>query len=123
MTEYELLDLMASMEAHMASQFSLYLTIISSYMVVAYLVGNKLTNTQVVIVSTLMILSAGGQTWALHTTLGRVTEYLERKVEFSALTEYEQNFSANTYAWVVILVGGLLASLFFMWQVRHHKTE
>ena len=123
MTEYELLDLMASMESHMATQFSLYLTIISSYMVVAYLIGDKLSNTQVVIVSTLMILSAGGQTWALYTTLGRVSEYLDRKVEFSPLTEYEQNFAANTYAWVVILVGGLMASLYFMWQIRHSKSD
>ena len=123
MTEYELLDLMASMESHMATQFSLYLTIISSYMVVAYLVGDKLTNSQVVIVSTLMILSAGGQTWALHTTLGRVTEYLDRKVEYAPLTEYEQNFAANTYAWVLILAGGLLAALYFMWQVRHARPE
>ncbi len=62
MTEYELLDLMASMEAHMATQFSLYLTVISAYMVVAYLAGDKLTMAQVWIASVLMIFAAGGQT-------------------------------------------------------------
>jgi len=43
MTEYEILDLVASNEAHMASQFSLYLTVISAYLVVSYLVGERLT--------------------------------------------------------------------------------
>ena len=73
MTEYELLDLMASMESHMATQFSLYLTVVSAYMVVAYFVGVSLTRPQVFIASMLMILAAGGQTWALYATLGRVT--------------------------------------------------
>ena len=118
MTEYELLDLMASMEAHMATQFSLYLTVISAYMVVAYLAGEKLTRVQVWIASVLMLFAAGGQTWALYTTTGRVMEYLQLKQEYSPLTNYELNFAANSYTWVFILSFGIVAALYFMWGVR-----
>lgn len=118
MSEYELLDLMASMEAQMASLFSLYLTIISAYMIVAYLAGAKLTKAQVWIASVLMLFSAGGQTWALYVTTGRVLEYLQLKKAYSPLTEYEQNFAANSYTWVLILGCGVVAALYFMWAVR-----
>lgn len=123
MTEYELLDLMTSMEAQMATQFSLYLSVVSAYMVVAYLVGTKLTLVQAFIASALMLFAAGGQTWALYTGLGRVTEFLEQKSEISPLTNYEHNFAANTYVWVGILAAGVVASLYFMWSVRHPRGE
>ena len=121
MTEYELLDLMASMEAHMATQFSLYLTVISAYMVVAYLAGDKLTTVQVWIASILMIFAAGGQTWALYATTGRVLEYLQLKAGHSPLTPYEENFATNSYAWIFILSCGVLAALYFMWGVRRER--
>jgi hypothetical protein len=79
MSEYELLELMAMAEAHMGTQFSLYLTVISAYMVVAYLVGSNLTTSQVVISSVLMLVAAGGQTWGIFATLGRVGEFLNKK--------------------------------------------
>lgn len=56
----------------MGTQFSLYLTVISAYMIVAYLVGNKLTVSQAGIASTLMVFAADGQTWGLHATLGKI---------------------------------------------------
>ena len=121
MSEYELLDLMASMEAHMAAQFSLYLTVISAYMVVAYLAGAKLTKAQAWIASVLMLFAAGGQTWALYATTGRVLEYLQLKQEYSPLSEYEQNFAANSYTWVFILSCGVFAALYFMWAVRRGR--
>ncbi len=123
MTEYELLDLMTSMEAHMATQFSLYLSIVSAYLIVAYLVGMKLSMAQTMIASALMIFAGGGQTWALHATLGRVQEYLHLKSEISPLPEYEQNCATHSYIWRGILAAGILAALYFMWSVRHPKTE
>ncbi|QFU75550.1 hypothetical protein EY643_07735 [Halioglobus maricola] len=123
MSEYELLDLMTSMEAHMATQFSLYLSVVSAYLVVAYLVGMNLSRAQMVIASALMIFAAGGQTWALHASLGRVQEYLLLKSELSPLTEYERNFATHSYIWIGILAAGILASLYFMWSVRHPNED
>ena len=90
MTEYEILDLMASVEAQMASQFTLYLTVISAYLVVAYFVGNKLTLPQTLIASILFMFGAGGQVWGLHKAGTRVAEYLDKKAQLSPLSPYEQ---------------------------------
>ena len=123
MTEYELLDLLASVEQQMAVQFSLYLSVVSAYMIVAYLVGSKLSNVQVIIASVLMIFTAGGQTWGMYKSLMRAMEYLAEKSQLYSLTKYEEDFAANTYVWIVILSAGVLASLYFMWSVRHAKNE
>ena len=123
MTVYEILDLMASMEAHMATQFSLYLTVITAYLVVAYLAGSKLTGAQAWIASALMLFAAGGQTWALYVTTGRVMEYLALKQALLPLTAYEQNFDVNSYAWVFMLSCGILAALYFMWSVRRRYAN
>ena len=123
MTAYELSDLIVSVEANMATQFSLYLSVVSAYLVVAYLVGIRLTFAQTVIASSLMVFAAGGQTWALYASLGRVEEFLQFKSELAPLTSYEQNFAVNTYVWVGILAAGVVASLYFMWGVRHPKNK
>lgn len=123
MTEYELLDLMSGVEVQMATQFSLYLSVVSAYLVVAYLVGSKLTFVQTFIASALMFFAAGGQTWALYTSLGRIKEYLDFKAALSPLTNYEQHIAANTYIWIGILAAGVVASLYFMWSVRHSEPE
>ena len=123
MTEYELLDLVTSSEAHMGTQFSLYLTVISAYMIVAYLVGSKLNASQVTIASILMVFGAGGQTWGLYATLGKIQGYFSRKSELAPLSDYELDFAVNTYIWIGIMSAGILASLFFMWQVRQTKVE
>jgi len=123
MTEYEILDLMASVEAQMASQFTLYLTVISAYLVVAYFVGNKLTLPQTLIASILFMFGAGGQVWGLHKAGTRVAEYLDKKAQLSPLSPYEQQFSPNVHGWVIVMVLGVIASLYFMWSVRYPKTE
>ena len=106
----------------MGMQFSLYLTVICAYLVVAYMVGSKLSGRQALIVSTLFIFAAGGQTWGMYASLIRAKEYLAEKARLFYLTDYEQNFEANTVVWIFILALGILASLYFMWSVRHPKT-
>jgi hypothetical protein len=123
MTEYELLDLMASMEAHMGTLFTIYLTVLSAFLIVAYFVGRNLSFAQAWIASILMIFAAGGQTWALYVTHIRVEEYLARKTEFSPLTPYEQGFASNTYVWLMIMSCGVLASLYFMWSMRRIESN
>ncbi len=123
MTEYEILDLIASKEAHMASQFSLYLTVISAYLVVAYLVGDRLTLPQSIISSVLFIFGAGGQTWTLHINLMHVSNYLSQKAQLSPLTPVEQDYLSNGYPWIIAMAFGVIAALYFMWSIRHPKTE
>lgn len=123
MTEYEILDLMANESAQSATQFTLYLSVLFAYLVTAYFVGARLTVTQVFILSSLYIFVNAAQSWGMHLTMSRVEELLNKKAEISPLTEWEQGYAAYGNIWAIAMVIGVLASLYFMWGVRHPKTE
>jgi len=120
MSEYELLDLFISKEAQMASQFSIYLSILSAYIAIAYLVGKKLSWFQIAMISGLFVFGAGGQTYAMFNHGRHVMEILERKGQLGPLTPYEAAFSQNLTPWVWAMGIGVVVSLYFM---IHEKTH
>lgn len=123
MTEYELLDLVSSASDQMADMFSLYLTIISAYLLVAYFIGDKLGRIQVLMLSGLFWFASLGQAMGIRMNGIQIAELLEKKAELSPLTTYESNYVANTNAWVVAMVIGVVIASYFMWQVRRSKTD
>ncbi len=122
MTEYELLDLIASGTDQMADMFSLYLTVLSAYLIVAYILGRKLSVSQFVGLTVLFLFAAGGQTLGIYQNGVHIGELFIRKQEITPLTPYEAQYVTNTNAWVIAMSVGILVSVVFMWQVRHHKN-
>ncbi|MEH6587769.1 MAG: hypothetical protein V7720_14500 [Halioglobus sp.] len=118
MSEYELLDLIASGTAQMADMFTLYLTVLSAYLLVAYIVGGKLSTTQNVGLSLLFLFATLGQGIGIYQNGVHIGELLARKEELSPLTPYESQYVANTNTWVIAMVVGILVSVAFMWQIR-----
>ena len=114
MSEYELLDLFISKEAQMASQFAIYLSTLSAYLVVAYLVGSKLSWVQLSAITALFVFGAGGQTYAIYLHGTHIREILERKEQLSALTQYEQGFASNLAPWIWAMAIGVVVSVYFM---------
>ena len=114
MTEYEILDLFVSKEAQMASQFSIYLSILSAYIAVAYLAASKLSWLQISMISGLFIFGAGGQTSAMYNHGVHVQEILERKEKLGPLTPYELEFAYNMAPWIWAMAAGVVVSLLFM---------
>lgn len=105
------------------------LTIVSGYMVIAYLVGGKLTKIQVFLVNTVYITSGLS---VLTSNYGSVLDSATaraqagRHVEELALIISPAGEAApETLAIIVATVNSLflIVSLVFMWQVRHPKTE
>ena len=122
MTEYELVDVLISYNTAAMSALALYLTTVSGYLIVAYLVGKSLAASQTVIVSVLFIVSA------LFYGYGAVG-YLRRAL---LMVDELRTMNPGEYygvtPWLVFLIAGLcfagiLASLRFMWDIRHPKTE
>ena len=125
MTEYELLDLVSGAMDGMYDSTTLFLSIVSGYLLVAYLVGAKLTRAQVVIISTLFVVGASLQCWALLTQEIAMEEYLAAKAQLSPLTKFQHSV-ANGKAGTVIasaVVLGTIAALYFMWSVRHPRQS
>ena len=123
MTEYEILDLVGGESAQSATQFTLYLSVLFAYLVTAYFVGDKLTRLQALLLSGLYVFVNLAQAWGMTLTMIRVGELMKRKAELSPLTEWEKGYVGYGNIWAIAMVIGVLASLYFMWNVRHPKAK
>ena len=122
MTEYELVDAIASFNSNMYSWASFYLTIIFAYLVAAYILGAKFSKSQTIIVNACFVgFSASG----IFGVRGSGMRCLEFVAEVQALNP-ERGFALTpAVLWVVvaIMLAGILGGLKFMWDIRHSKAE
>ena len=138
MTEYEIADLAASKVFQLQGLGSMlqvqigsisdgiqqFMTILFSYMAAAYFVGAKLEKRQVWIFTALYVL---WQVWTIAAVVsrgivlgliqGRFVEVQGSGTPVDAVPIVLRTMSTT------LLVGALLASLYFMWSVRRPKTE
>ncbi len=121
LTEYELEDILTSTTSASVESFGMYITLVASYLVVAYLAGDKLTTQQAFIVSVLFSISALLVTWSAY-------NYIGRSIPFADALEVihpERIYGAQPYTkyWMTnLLLAGICASLKFMWDIRHTKS-
>jgi hypothetical protein len=101
---------------------TLYITITSGYLIVAYLIGDKLTKTQVAIVNTLYIVMSSIAAYG-------TTIWIVRGVYFS-LQQSAIEVGMPLHATYIVpamigvfMIGGIVTCLKFMWDVRHPKAE
>ena len=122
MTEPALVEAANSSWALVTSAIGLYVTVTSAYLVVAFLAGAKLTTSQTGIISTLYITMVITLLAGLYAWLVRGTYYSS---ELMALESKASTFSVPDVPIIMTAVctAGVLASLKFMWDVRHPKTE
>jgi hypothetical protein len=122
MTEYELADLLASFSGDTLVYIPLFISILSGYLVVAWLVGNRLTRAQVVLINALYIavLLLLGASWAK-----RVSVALSYQRELIAMNPRRVEVMGDWLIPIVTLIAiaFLIGSLKFMWDIRHPKTE
>ena len=122
MTEYELIDSLNSSMSLWVSAFMAYVSFISAYLVVSYLVGKALTRQQFVIISTLFCFSFGLMLFAIWGVGTRVQHTVQ------ALNAVNPDYPiamgpGYREALFVCCALGVLASLKFMLDVRHPKRD
>ena len=120
MSEAEIWELILLSQANAATYIAMLLTLISGYLIIAYLVGAKLPGQQILIVNGLFLMASF---WIAFPAFAAY----ERAAFLLSLTSetFRSPLSAGMYiapgASVVVFVGAILASLKFMWDVRHPK--
>ena len=120
MTDAELIESMTEYFGLNAEMLSIYLTVTSGYLIVAYLVGGKLTRSQLVIISGLYIMFAAATTYLAIGYGMRGIHYAEILRSQSPSTPlYSTELLPAVIA--LALLGGIVASLKFMWDSRHPK--
>ena len=120
MSEAEIWELILLSQANAATFIAMLLTLISGYLVIAYLVGAKLSGQQILLVNGLFLLSACSIAFPAFAAYERASFLLSLTSE-----AYRSPRSAGIHlapgASAVIFSGAILASLKFMWDVRHPK--
>lgn len=109
---------------NVATLLALLITIISGYMVVAYTAGADLTRQQVILINLIYILMGGFVGWGCREMTVRAAMF-EDLAYSMATGELATQFSRGDIAHAIISAFGLamIASLKFMWDIRHPKTE
>jgi hypothetical protein len=123
LTEYELIDAFASIAGIMQGSLTLYLTVVTGYLVLTYLVGDKLTVFQVVIISTLFVTFAGG---FLVGVQNYMTELINLGVEIRAMGRdgFGGNYTPVTKMFIFVVdLFGIAASLVFMLHTRRARAH
>ena len=122
MTEYELVDAIASYTGLLHSWLMAYFTVFTAYVVAAYAVGHQLTNFQSFVVTTCFLVL---NSMVVVATMGTGMRFIELTQEISVINP-ERNYLVSPGLIVaagVVLSIGILVSLKFMWDVRHPKPE
>ena len=122
MTEYELADLMGAASSDSLVFIPIIVSIISGYLVVAWLVGAKLSLSQVSLVNSLFVAFVG---LMMSSWLVRIKLSLSYQNELLAMNP---DRAMLVKPWLVPSVSGatalmLLACLKFMWDIRHPETK
>ena len=122
MNEADLLELLMDWFTQISSDADRYFTLVSAYLVVAYLAGGKLSTLQLAIINSLFLL------WVSAIVLGTLSALEATTVIEGKLQVLKSDFDAGggaavLYNFIAIQIGGIAASLFFMWSVRHPRTE
>jgi len=122
LTEYELVDLAINVQASTTSGVSLFITILSGYLIVAWLVGEKLTRAQVRLINVIFILFQAMLIWAWSGRWGHFHKFYAVLTSIDS-TFYEAPSRLATAGMGVIMFMSIFACLKFMWDIRHPKTE
>ena len=120
MTEAEAIELIAIFTTNVIASNTIYLSFTFAYLTAAYFVGASLTRFQAIFVSVLYALAANG---AMMTQLGSIQAWSiimeEHATALDSVPMYNGEF------WQIAIPISLsimtLASLYFMWNVRHRR--
>jgi len=119
MTEYEVADIAASVLANFLTSLTVFLSIVSAYVISAFVAGQRLTKVQLSIINLCFLVSAG--------ILGYLVVSLFRR--FFGLVqsiEVERGFVGEVdFTWPLsaLLIAIVFGSLIFMWNVRSEDAE
>ena len=122
MTEAEALELVAIYTANAHTSFAIYISVTFAYFATAFFVGSRLTGYQALAASGLYFTSATGSMLA---SIANIQVWVG--VAESTATLLDRLPLMNGMLWILCLslvMGiGVLASLYFMWDVRHSEAE
>jgi hypothetical protein len=124
MTEYELVDALNGMTSNLLAGQAVYLTMLSAYVVIAYVAGKNLSIYQVSFINLVFLVFMTVSFFTAWTSMTRVFEVSNSLNELTGVDPQLNDIGEKigigfVYVRLVLTVGALM----FMWQIRHTKDE
>ncbi len=126
MTEYELVEILHNNYEALWQAAQMYFTLVSAYLVVAYLVGAKLTKGQNLVITGLYLVWIAGVIQAQYTTSNQTMRISDELISISSTIlplAAKTQTQAGIFSFIFVQVLGVIASLWFMWSVRRSREE
>ncbi|MDH4002829.1 MAG: hypothetical protein OEU52_16420 [Xanthomonadales bacterium] len=122
MTEYELADIIATYSSNSGTFFATYLTVLSGYLITAFVAGERLNTQQAFILNTGYIIATFVMIFATYGAGSTQVHYTQKLVALAADSpQLNRDWVMNVTA--MVMIGGVVASLYFMWSIRHPKKK
>ena len=122
MTEVEAFEMAVLCASNATNAFAQYITFTFAYITAAYLVGNQLSRFQVLAATGLYLFAA---LFALGNSITDI-QWMAKAVAHTGDLAPE-GLASNMDFWFKsagsLMVLGIIVSLYFMWNVRHGKTD
>ena len=122
MNEPELVEAANSTFALVVDLLTFYMTITSAYLIVAYIVGAKLSRFQVTVVSVLYVFMGSASTYALSLWTMRGIYYMAKVQALDAAAPINPTPIIPVMI-IAALIGGVVTSLVFMWNIRRNSKS
>jgi len=121
-TEYELRDLQISLTSVGIAEFVAFVTIVSGYLAVAYLVGNKLSRSQLIVINFLYLFVAAVVIFTLYAMMN---EFQSISVRLQELNQSQVRRIPSWYPGLNLVMCSaiVIASLKFMLDLRKLKQD
>ena len=121
-TEVDTLGLAATFTENSFTSFTIFISFTFGFLATAFFVGRKLTRFQALATAGAYLVSAGSMAFA---SVAWLQAYAALKNSNATFLDTIPLFNGDVWApaMSIILVLGMLISLYFMWDVRHPKTE
>jgi hypothetical protein len=119
MTEYEIASLTATVLSNFLTAFTVFLSIVSAYVLAAFAAGDRLTRVQLSIINCCFLAAVG--------ILGFLVVSLYRRfLDLAQSINVSQGWiAAFDFSWPlsVLLIAIIIGCFVFMWNVREDKQE
>jgi small-conductance mechanosensitive channel len=121
MNDAEAFEVALLAAANAITAFTVYITFTTGYLAAAFFVGRKLTFTQAAIFSSLYVFSAISALLAMNANLISQSAAIAQSPSFPRGLINQSEFWL--YYMSVLLVVGIVASLYFMWSIRSSEES
>ncbi len=126
MTELEAVEAANGNYANAMASYTIFFAVVTGYLAVAYLVGKKFTGFQVFFVTTLFLFVAGPALAVFASFLETGLHYTSIEMQMRDSTGPIQSIVASRSLMSFTIVVNFcfyLVCMWFMWDIRHTKSE